>query len=37
MHLSDFVSQTGVEKDTLRRGSLTSVDVRHDTDVSGIL
>ena len=36
MHLTDFVSKTGIEKNTLRRGSLTGIDVSHDTDVARI-
>ena len=34
---TDFVSQTRVEKNTLGSRSLSCIDVRHDTDVSGIL
>ena len=35
VHFTDFVRLTRVEKDTLRRGGLTGVDVRHNTDVTG--
>ena len=34
VHLTDFVSQTGVEQYTFRSSRLTGIDVRHDADVS---
>ena len=37
MRLTELVGAAGVEQDTLRRGGLAGVDVRHDTDVSCIL
>jgi hypothetical protein len=33
MYFSDLVCLTRVEKDTLRSGSLTSIDVGDDTDI----
>jgi small GTP-binding protein len=36
VHFTDFVFFTGIEKHTLGSGSFTSIDVRHDTDVTGI-
>ena len=36
MHLTDFVSQTGIEEDTLRSSGLTGIDVSHDADVTSI-
>ena len=36
VHFADFVRQTGVEKNTLRSGRLSGIDVSHNTDVSGI-
>jgi hypothetical protein len=35
--VADFVGFTGVEQDTFGSGGFTGVDVRHNTDVSGIL
>jgi hypothetical protein len=34
MNLADPVHPTGVEQNTLRRGGLTGINVRHDPDVS---
>ena len=34
VNFTDFVSLTGVEKDTLGRGGLSGIDVGHDTDVT---
>ena len=34
VHLTDLVDQTGVVEDTLRGGSLTGIDVGHDTDIT---
>ena len=36
MYLTDFVGETGVEKDALRSSCLTGVDVGHDADVARI-
>ena len=37
VNFAEFMSLSRVEKNTLGRSSLTRVDVRHDTDVSGML
>jgi hypothetical protein len=37
MHLTDLVGDTGVEKDTLGGRRLTSIDVRHDADVTNLI
>ena len=37
VHLADFVGLARVEKDTLRCGGLTGIDVRHDTDITRIV
>jgi hypothetical protein len=34
MSLAELVALTGIEQDTLGGGSLTSIDVSHDTDVT---
>ena len=34
VHFTNLVRLTSVEKDTLRRGGLTGIDVRHDTDIA---
>ena len=34
VHLTDFVGQTGVEKDTFGSGSFAGIDVGHDADIS---
>ena len=34
VYLADFVGQTGVEQNTLRRSGLTRIDVGHNTDVT---
>ena len=34
VHLTDLVDQSGVVEDTLRGGSLTGIDVSHDTDIT---
>ena len=36
MNLTNFVSQSGIEQNTLRGCSLTGINVSHDTDVSVI-
>ena len=37
VHLADLVGLTRVEKDSLGRGGLTGIDVRHDTDIASIM
>ena len=36
VHFTNLVSQTSIEKNTFRCRSLSGIDMRHDTDVSGI-
>jgi len=36
MSLPNLMVNTGVEQDTLRRGSFTGVNMRHDPDVTCI-
>ena len=36
MYLTDFVSQAGVEKDTLGSSGFTGIDVGHNADVTRI-
>ncbi len=35
VHLADFMSQTRIEKDTLRCRCLAGIDVSHNTDITG--
>ena len=37
VRLTELIGTAGVEKDTLRRGGLAGVNMRHDTDISCIL
>ena len=37
VHLADLVGLTRVEKDSLRCGGLTGIDVSHDTDIASII
>ncbi|OAV64733.1 hypothetical protein Barb6_03128 [Bacteroidales bacterium Barb6] len=36
VHLADFMSQTGIKKDTFGRSCFTRINMRHYTNVSGI-
>jgi len=37
MNLTDFMSQTGIEKNTFGSSGFTGIDVSHDTDITGKL
>jgi hypothetical protein len=37
VNFTDLVGDTGVEKDALGSGGLTSVDVRHDANVANLV
>jgi hypothetical protein len=37
MHLADFVRLAGIVENTLGRGRLTGIDVRHDADIPVVL